>query len=287
MAPKEPKDDARSNLPPLDRFRESTLWQLYLALKPNFETKTGRTLPEKVRISIGVGSAGARGKRLSESWPSSASEDETTEIFISPTLCKLIPIAIELQHQMIHACLEGQEAGHGPKFKDAFARLGYFGNYKDPKPGPDLLAFLEDVCDRLNPLHHARLNVNARVLDRQLPVDRPKPQKGRLKKIVCDGVSENGQPCDLIVRISRKCLEKPGMPCCPLHGPMRLIDDDEPPSVDPIDPLTPLDDAPDLTPSASDSAQPTESEEPAPDAIGLIPSEIANLSRPQPPGASV
>lgn len=213
-------------------FREPWLHGAVTALRPIYRAvefdnaELSLTIPEKIRCAFGITSSGVKSKRKSECWPADASADGYIEIFISPDIAEPLEVLGHLTHALVHACLPN-DAGHGPKFKDAAIRLGLVGKLREAMPGKKLNEALAQIAESLGPLPHASLSIQtATVLDRPKhedditsqtrpqPADKPKKQKARL--IACRCQQEN---C-MVIRMASKWLENPGPPTCPQHGPL-------------------------------------------------------------------
>lgn len=201
--------------------RESWLMAATNALRPHFAL-IGVVLPDRIRFSMGFPSTGRKGKRIGECWHSSASGDDTHEIYIRPDQAEPVAVLGILCHELVHAALP-LGSGHGPVFKQAALAIGLEGKMRSALPGPALNGRLETLAAELGPLPHAPLDFERR------GEDSPKKQGTRLMKAECLTAA-----CGYTVRITRKWLDAVGAPCCPAHGEMSVEgwpsegDDDEP-----------------------------------------------------------
>jgi len=210
---------SKSSQPNEHRFRESWLHAALTELRPLF-SKVDLKIPEKVRCSCSLTSAGTKGARKSECWPASASGDDHCEIFISPDIAEPVEVLSHFCHALVHACLPA-DAGHGPAFKGAATSIGLVeGKMRHAMPGRILLETLGQIAANLGPLPHAKLDLTKRILDRgeERPraADAAKPQKARMFKIECPKCrEENGHN---IARMSRQTFRDYGALHCGKHG---------------------------------------------------------------------
>lgn len=182
--------------------RENWLQQVASALEPIFASK-GAALPS-YRVSCSFPSTGglsAKRKTIGQCWDASASEDGTTEIFISPTLDCPERIAATLCHELVHAAA-GVAAGHGPAFRKVALAMGLQGKMTATEAGENFKAIIAPILAQVGEYPHARLDATQR-----------KKQTTRMVKCVCD--------CGYTVRTTAKWIEV-GVPHCPLHGEMTV-----------------------------------------------------------------
>jgi len=117
------------------KTREAWLNEFTRRARPVFK-RAGYPIPEKIRVSVGFTSKGARSSRIGECWDSRCSGDGCFEIFITPKLGCASRIADVHTHELIHAAV-GLEEGHGPKFKAAMKALGLGGKATATVPTSD------------------------------------------------------------------------------------------------------------------------------------------------------
>lgn len=193
--------------------REAWLHAMRDRLRPHFE-EAGATIPDNVRLSCGFPGVGALRKaayRNGECWGTSASKDETFEIFLSPRIPDQLVVAAVLVHELIHAAV-GIKAGHGKPFGRVARKLGLIGKLTATEAGPELIAKLQLIVEAIGPYPHAEMDVFEESSG-------PKKQKGRLLKATCG-------ECEYTVRVTKKWAER-GAPICPgedgeNHGPMDI-----------------------------------------------------------------
>jgi hypothetical protein len=163
----------------------------------------GKGIADNVRVSCGFPGGGSARTRIGECWNPDSSEDNVTEMFISPLLAAAVGNASEagvldtLVHEMVHAIV-GTECGHKGAFKHLARAVGLEGKLTATHAGDELSATLDAInstlIERWGAYPHAPLKVNKR-------------KKGsRLIKVTCDG-------CDNIARQSRTAYETFGLRC--------------------------------------------------------------------------
>ena len=196
--------------------REAWLNAATDAMRPWF-TEQGASLG-KVRMSVGFmgGRGGAKLKAIGQCWSPLASGDQTSEIFIHPSLADAPTVLATLLHELVHAAV-GVEHGHKRPFTRLAKALGLEGKMTATVAGEALAAKLATIADQLGPLPHACLDGREN--------SGPKKQSARMIKAECD--------CGYLVRLTRKWLNEVGAPHCPMHGQMHCegqdddTDDDE------------------------------------------------------------
>lgn len=178
-----------------DDTREAWLLQLVEELRPIYNGE----LPERVRISTGFSSKGARSTRIGECWHADASDDNTPHIFIHPGQVDSFEVAAIVAHELIHACRP--EAKHGSKFKAMAHAIGLEGSMKATTPGARFADTAYPILARLGAYPHARLNASG------LSSNGPK-QSTRMLKCECP-------ECGYTVRTTAKWLAE-AIPKCPV-----------------------------------------------------------------------
>ena len=179
------------------KTRESFLIRATTILRQEY-IKHGYDLPE-LHVSIGFPSKRAtahRNRCIGECWHGEGQKGGKAHLFISPVLDG--PGALEtLVHEHVHAFLPAG-VGHGPAFKRAMGKVGLEGKPTATNAGKALKARLRKLEAKLGGYPHDTLNVNAG----------RKKAGTRLLKVEC-------APCDYVVRVTRKPLDKYGPPICP------------------------------------------------------------------------
>ena len=166
--------------------------------RPHFD-RVGYPLPDKVRVSIGFTSMGARSSRIGECWADESSADGHFEIFLKPVIETDARMADILTHELCHAAV-GLDAGHGPQFKACATALGLKGKMTSTVASADWFMWALPILDVLGPMPYAKLE--GKVNDAK-----PK-QKTNLLKCECD-------TCGFVARVTAKWINKAegGMAC--------------------------------------------------------------------------
>lgn len=182
------------------RTREQWLIVLADILREDFH-KVGSPLPEKIKVSCGWPSYGARNKKsrtiAGECWSTTLSHGGNTEIFISPIIDDSLQAGHILVHELTHAAV-GLAKGHGKEFKKVALSVGLTGPMRATTAGPRLAERLNTLISDLGLYPHASLET--------LTSGRKK-QGTRLLKVICP-------ECGYTVRTTAKWLEV-GLPTCP------------------------------------------------------------------------
>jgi hypothetical protein len=185
--------------------REEWLMAAMKYVRPLFLETVNVKVPEKVRISCGFPSKnplGNKKRRIGECWSDKASAGKVFEIFVSPVLNNPAEVLDTLVHEVVHATV-GLEAGH----KAPFVRMAKSVGLTEGKPtqaaaGPELLQRINGWAKELGDYPHDRL-------DKMVTLKKA-PDKCRLLKAACE--------CGCIIRITRKCMDSPGLPTCACGG---------------------------------------------------------------------
>ena len=165
----------------------------------------GKGIADNVRVSCGFpGGKASRTTTIGQCWSSSRSEDNVTEMFISPLIAnpvgsdKTDGVLDTLVHEMIHAIV-GTECGHKGAFKHLARAVGLEGKLTATHAGDDLADTLVSInstlVERLGAYPHAPLSV-----------DKTKKKGSRLIKVACP-------ECPNIARQSRTAYETFGLRC--------------------------------------------------------------------------
>jgi hypothetical protein len=179
------------------RNREEWLTRLLILLRPFF-AKIGHPLPDHVRVTCGWPSKGglSRSRRtVGECWPPAASDDGSTEIFISPCLGDALQVAETVVHEAVHAT---GAMGHRKSFSRIARAIGLRRPWRATRATLELRARLNGLISKIGPYPHATLNAEL------MP---HKKDSTRLLKLFCP---EDGY----IVRTTEKWISV-GMPLCP------------------------------------------------------------------------
>lgn len=184
--------------------REEWLNAAVAIMTPHFKKKT-YTIPP-VRVSCGWPSKAPLSttkRRIGECWPTEASSDGVTEIFISPYLDDVDEILGTLVHEVAHAVV-GTAEKHNKVFGACARAVGLEGKLTATVSGPDLLEIQKAWAKELGKFPHAKLD---------LTKGPTKKQSTRMIKCECG-------TCGYVARTSKKWLDEVGAPHCPKHGAM-------------------------------------------------------------------
>ena len=164
----------------------------------------GYTLPEKIRVSVGFTSTGARAKgaAIGECWSDAASEDGHFEIFIRPNATTDARIADILTHELVHAAV-GLEAGHGKPFKACARAMGLEGKPTATTAGEAWYQWALPILSELGAMPYGQLNDG-------LSSAKPK-QKTNLIRVECPS-------CGWLARVTKKHIEPHSHLNCPVPG---------------------------------------------------------------------
>lgn len=185
--------------------REEYLEHATRLLRGKFK-QSGHEIPERVRVSVGFPGGGSARKRIGEHWHPKSSQDNVSQIFISPVLNDSYSALDVLVHELIHACYPN--AKHRGDFARACKDLGLSKPYKAagvPKDSPLGQWLTNILIPHLGDFPHAAINLADR-----------KKQTTRLVKVECCD-------CGYTCRVTSKWLEQSGAPLCPCsEQPMQI-----------------------------------------------------------------
>ena len=175
-----------------------------------FASKGYKERPKKMRFSCSLPSRGAFSearKVVGQCWSEEASDDQTIEILISPTLGNALDAASTLVHELVHVYV-GIECGNGRIFRKCAVAVGLTGKMTETHATPELQEFLNKCINELGEYPHAKLSNSNHT---------KKKQVNRYLKLVCS----DGHP-EFYVRATEKML-KSGTPLCGVcHKSMKL-----------------------------------------------------------------
>jgi hypothetical protein len=142
---------------------------------------------------------------IGECWKKEASDDDTSEIFISPAHNDSLEVLATLLHELIHYC-DNCESGHKRFFKRIARKAGLQGKLTATTAGDELTMGLLTIVDNIGEIPHAKLNRSK---------NGKKKQGTRMLKTECNNVE-----CGFSFRSSKTQLEKLPeenlCPCCEL-----------------------------------------------------------------------
>jgi hypothetical protein len=177
--------------------REAWLLEATSRMRRDLFERSGNVVP-KVKVSVGFPGGGSARTRIGEHWHPRATQDNVSQIFISPVLDSPLQALETLVHELVHAIVP--DAKHGPEFGAIAKRVGLVGKMTATIAGPNLKLELETMINQLGKYPHAGINVGDR-----------KKQSTRLMKVECGD-------CGYIARVSSKWIDEAGAPICPCNG---------------------------------------------------------------------
>lgn len=189
--------------------REAWLNAFVALARPQF-VKVGAPLPERVRVSVGFTSTGARSNRIGECWHNEASADGYFEIFLKPTIETDARMADILTHELVHAAV-GIEAGHGPKFKRVAEALGLRGKMTSTVASAGWYTWALPILDIVGPMPYG-------VLNQGKSTAKPK-QKTNLLKVECVA-------CGWLARVTAKHITAHSHLNCPVPDCVGILTTD-------------------------------------------------------------
>ena len=198
------------------KTREEWLEQAIDAFRPWFDKYAGVSIPEKIRVSVGIPTGGS--SVIGQTWYDG--EDEVPIIYISPALTDEARVLDVLVHELVHAAL-GRGYGHLKEFRHAAEGIGLTGKMTATVAGPLLSDACAALARELGVYDHAsHTSMTATGTGRAPKGDGPKPgadvprkQGTRMKRL------EATDCCGYLVRTTRKWLEQ-GLPTCPHGSPL-------------------------------------------------------------------
>lgn len=155
------------------------------------------TIPQNVRISVGIPKHSGHKKAIGQCWPMQASSDGFYEIFTSPEQGSEQMHLETIAHELVHATV-GTEAGHKGAFKACATAVGFIGPMTSTPAGPEMIKACQNIINSIGYYPAGRLDITQR-----------KKKGTYLLKCECP-------QCDYITYTTAKHLAK-GSPLCPLH----------------------------------------------------------------------
>lgn len=161
--------------------------------------EAGMELPSKVRASVGFAKYG-RPRAIGQCWSKGCTPDDTTHIFICPTLDDPKVVLGTHLHELVHAAV-GTEAGHKGPFLKGVRALGLRGKATATfvEEGSPLEEKIIGLIETLGPYPHSPLQ----------PKRKERPAGGGWIKL------QSIQDEDYIIRISPKAFKEHGVPTDP------------------------------------------------------------------------
>lgn len=182
--------------------REQWLSSAVSSLRPLFDNHTSLTLPDTIHVSVGFPSTRALSnsrRRIGECWSCDASKDGNPHVFVSPLIADGSIVLEVLTHELVHAA---GIHGHRSDFRKVAIAVGLEGKMTATVAGDELKARLNVILGKLGPYPHSVLSANGRPT---------KKQSTRLLKCECS-------KCSMIIRVTSKYINDPGLPVCRCGG---------------------------------------------------------------------
>lgn len=102
------------------------------------------TIPQNVRISVGIPKHSGHKKAIGQCWPVEASTDGFYELFTSPEQGNEIDHLETIAHELVHATV-GTKVGHRGPFKACAEAVGFIGPMTTTPAGP----LMKKVCQNI------------------------------------------------------------------------------------------------------------------------------------------
>lgn len=184
--------------------REAWLQKAVKAMTPRLVETFGSEMPS-VHVSVGWPGGGSnREVTIGQCWPTTATADEVSQIFVSPIQgeADTQQVLAVILHEMIHA-IDDCASGHRAAFARTAKALGFIPPLTSVAGRSEALNdYLDEIAGQIGLFPHATINANAAA------ADTPKKQSTRMIKIICP---DDGY----VARTSRKWLDDLGAPTCP------------------------------------------------------------------------
>ena len=133
------------------------------------------------------------------------------EIFIHPELEEIKKLGGGLVHELIHAKLDGQNAGHGKPFRDIAVKVGLIGKMTATNPNEDLKKLLLEIEKAIGKYPH-----------KELIYTNQKKQTTRMLKLICPVTHGELKTGQYILRGSLATIQEMGLPTCPCGEEMDI-----------------------------------------------------------------
>lgn len=175
-------------------------------------TNRGLELPQNIVVSCGWPSQSI-GKAVGECWSNDLSDGGVFEVFISPRLSVVSGtdgVLSVIVHELLHVSV-GVEYGHKVPFKKAMKKIGLEGKPSASHAGDDLNVDLGIIASTLGEYPHKKLNLKVKL---------QKTGVKTLTKMRCPK-----DDCDYIIMVKTRLIEEKGVPKCPVHDVLFVVDE--------------------------------------------------------------
>lgn len=154
------------------------------------------TIPDNVRISVGIPKHSGHVKAIGQCWPMEASGDGFYELFTSPEQGNEMMHLETIAHELVHATV-GTKAGHRGPFKACAEAIGFIAPMTSTPAGPKMQKVCQNIINSIGYYPAGALDINQR-----------KKKATYLIKCECPN-------CGYTVRTTEKWLAL-GDPICPV-----------------------------------------------------------------------
>lgn len=138
--------------------REQWLTEFVDACRPHFSDTLKVIIPEKVLISVGFSSKGARSKVIGECHYTGTQEARSAQVFIHPGIADTSEAAHVALHELVHAALGPEvKTPHGKEFRKVATQAGLEGKMRSTVAGPRSREWIEPITEQLGPYPHEKL----------------------------------------------------------------------------------------------------------------------------------
>jgi len=188
--------------------RETWLEEGIKQLDATFFNANGYELPAKMQISCGF-PKGIGNRKIGQCWHPQASKDETTQMFVSPSIDAPVQVLGVILHELVHACV-GVEVGHKGIFRKLAHEFGLEGRMTATfvKEGSLLHGTLSQMAESLGPYPHSAMQRTSGT--------------GGKKTNIWERYVSKSDPTYKIV-ISPRSVERWGVPLDPGGNPMEPV----------------------------------------------------------------
>ena len=177
--------------------REQWLTEISDLMLADLFLPVGLTIRSDLKLKLSVGfppGVRANSRVVACCFPSSASSEGYSEIFISPVIDDSLEVLTCLVHEICHA-IDDNKGGHKGMFAMLAQGVGLMRPFASAHASPELNEFLQSYIDMFGDIPHASIDYTAR-----------KQQSNRQLKVWCE--------CGFKFNTSRLQIEK----CVSIHG---------------------------------------------------------------------
>lgn len=210
-------------MPPIEE--ETWLGRAVEYLRPVLKERTGVSLPEQVRTSIGWPLQKGKGTdTIGQAWH--GAHDGVPQVYISPQIGEATRVLDVLTHELLHVGLP-PGTSHKRPFKVAAGKVGLDGPATETFAGPQLAVVLKDIAEELGPYPHSPIDPPQRKVKTKARDGEPTTIK--YVCVDCRAMDANGEGYTCRVTVPRGLLADHGWPRikCPVDDKdMETLDDE-------------------------------------------------------------